>query len=270
MRIDLHLHSTASDGDLSPADLVHAASAAALDVIALTDHDTAAGVRDAQLAGGDRPRVIPGIEVSGSGDGGELHFLGYYIDPCHPALARYGRHARARREDRIREMIRRLNTHGVAVEYDEVLAAAGPATAALGRPHLARALLSRGVVRTFGEAFSRFLADDRPAYVPVDLLAPADAIALIHAAGGIAVWAHPPLGDVEQAARRHADTGLDGIECFRPRITSTGAERLARIARSLGLVVTGGSDWHGLSHGDLGDFHLRREDVADLLALGGL
>lgn len=270
MRIDLHLHSTASDGDISPTALVQAAGAAGLDVIALTDHDTAAGVLAAQDVAEDRPRLIPGIEVSCAGEGGELHFLGYYIDPLHPALVQYGGFARARREDRMREMIRRLGARGVSVAYEEVLELAGPESASLGRPHLARALVSRGVVRSFGEAFARFLADGGPAYVPVDLLAPPDAIELIHTAGGIAVWAHPPLEGVERETRRHAEAGLDGIECFRPRITPAGSQLLEGTAGSLGLLVTGGSDWHGPWHGPLGSFHLRREDVADFLAVGGL
>ena len=269
MRIDLHLHSTASDGTLAPAALVRAAAAAGLDLIALTDHDTASGIAEARTVPAP-PIVIPGIEVSSTHGGAELHFLGYFIDPAHPALERFAHQAIARRRDRMEGMVRRLQALGVAIGIDEVIAEAGAEATALGRPHLARVLVQRGYVQSFAEAFERYLADGGPAFLPTELLTPREAIDLIHDLGGIAVWAHPPADAVEPDLPHLVRWGLDGVECYRPRHTEADTRRLLDAARAHRLVITGGSDWHGGWHGRLGAFAVVDHQVEAFLRLGGI
>ena len=270
VRIDLHLHSTASDGSLAPADVVRAAARAGLNVIALADHDTTAGVPAAMDAARDAVRVIPALEVSTSDMGSELHILGYFVDPMHAALLEYTRSAALRREERVRAMLDRLAALGMDLSMDDVLAETPEGAPMLGRPHVARALVRRGHVGSLTEAFDRYLGDGRPAFVPMDLITPAHAIELIHMAGGLAVWAHPPVEGLEAEARRLAALGLDGIECFRPRVAPEDARRLRALATSLGLIASGGSDWHGEWSGPLGTFHVAREQVPELAERAGL
>jgi 3',5'-nucleoside bisphosphate phosphatase len=270
LRIDLHIHSTASDGSLSPAAVVSAARAGGLHIIALADHDTIAGVVPAQQAAEGSVHVIPALELSTYHDGGELHMLGYFVDPHNPTLQRFGSRASNRREERMRDMIDRLDQVGVHVEYADVLAAAGPKPDSIGRPHLARALVQRGYVTTVSDAFDRYIGDDGPAFVATRLLTPGEAIELIQAAGGIAVWAHPRSDVLEPLLPALVEQGLDGIECFRPRVPPSEADRIASLALRNGLVVTGGSDWHGDWHGSLGSFAVAREEVAAFLEIGGI
>jgi 3',5'-nucleoside bisphosphate phosphatase len=270
LRIDLHIHSTASDGSLSPAGVVSSARAGGLHVIALADHDTIAGVVPAQDAAEGSVHVIPALELSTYHDGGELHMLGYYVDPREPTLQRFGSRAANRREERMRDMIDRLERVGIHVEYADVLAAAGPKPESIGRPHLARALLQRGYVSTMSDAFDRYIGDDGPAFVATRLLTPGEAIELIHAAGGVAVWAHPRTDMLEPMLPALVDQGLNGLECYRPRVTPSEADRIADLATRHGLVVTGGSDWHGDWHGPLGTFAVERDDVAAFLEIGGI
>jgi len=266
VRIDLHLHSSASDGDLEPAALVRAAAARGLHLIALTDHDTVAGLADATAAAAAVGiALVPGIEISAAHVGQELHLLGYDVRPDEPALLEFTRTAAARRTARLHEMIGRLAALGAPVTLDDVLATAGPRTGTLGRPHLARALLRRGHVASYEEAFARFLADGAPAFLPTAHVDPGAAIDVIHAAGGLAVWAHPPADTFERDLPALAEQGLDGVECLRPRTRPRDAARLARTARAHGLLVTGGSDWHGPADGPLGTFHVRADEVREFL-----
>lgn len=255
---------------LSPGEVVRAARHGRLDVIALTDHDTATGVAEAVDEAGEDLILVPGIEVSSTHTGAELHFLGYFIDPAHPALDAHQQAAIRRRIERMQGMIARLRELGVVVEFDDVVRAAGREARALGRPHLARALVERGYVSTVYDAFDRYLADGGPAYLPTELLTPRQAIDLIHDAGGIAVWAHPPAPVLASEVRRFVAWGLDGLECFRPRNTPQEVQTLLRTARLYDLVVTGGSDWHGEWHGELGGFAVARDQIADFLDRGGI
>ncbi len=268
MRLDLHLHSTASDGALEPGALVAAAAAGLLDVIALTDHDTIAGVAAALAAAAGRIEVIPGIELSTTHRSRELHILGYDIDPESPELLTFSRDAARRRQDRMAEMVERLAELGIRVAYDDVVRLAG-SEANVGRPHLARILVQRGHVRTFAEAFDRFIGDGGPAFFPVRLLTPGAAIEMIHRAGGVAVWAHPPLDLFRTDLAMLVDAGLDGVEAYRPRSLPVETDALLAGAAGAGLLVTGGSDWHGDWSGPLGDFAVTPEEVAEFLALRG-
>lgn len=268
-RIDLHIHSRASDGHLSPTAVVDAAVAGRLDVIALTDHDTVAGVREACEAARERPiRVIPGIEVSTRHGDAEIHVLGYFVDPGSPALVRHGEAARDRRIDRARRMVGRLQELGVRLDFADVLREAGPDTASIGRPHIARALLAGGHTRFYAEAFDRYLADGGSAFVVTEFPSVRDAIDMIHGGGGLAVWAHPPLDLFDTEVRTFAGWGLDGVECFRPNTPPVEAHLFETVARGLGLFPTGGSDWHGPHKSRLGDFAVRYEDVREVLEAG--
>jgi predicted metal-dependent phosphoesterase TrpH len=266
MKIDLHLHSHVSDGQLSPAALVAAAAEAGLDVIALTDHDTAAGVPDALEAARGLPvRVVPGIEVSTRSGAHEFHVLGYWIDPAAPSMRAHQEASVGRRAARMRGMVQKLREMGVPVTYEEVESAAGPEARSIGRPHLARALLAGGHTRYYGEAFARFISDTGPAFVAQDFPEPEEAIAMIHAAGGMAVWAHPPLDVVEAFLPRFVEWGLDGLECYRPSLLPLETELLLGLARASDLAPTGGSDWHGRYRSALGDFFVTPEQVREVL-----
>lgn len=237
--------------------------------MALTDHDTAVGVADAETAAVGFIHVIPGIEISTLHDGAELHVLGYFIDAHHAVISGHGFEARERRSERMVEMLDVLRGQGLRMEIEDVQAAAGTAES-LSRPHLARALIERGYADTVGEAFERWIGDACPAYRPVDLVTPAQAIARIHEAGGIAVWAHPPMDAFRSDIRRLRAWGLDGVECFRPRCPAGDSLELEREANRLGLLVTGGSDWHGEWNGRLGSFALSREEIGPFLEYGGI
>lgn len=271
MKIDLHLHSHVSDGDLSPAALVRTAVEAGLGLISLTDHDTAAGVAAAMEMAAALPiSVIPGIEMSTCETPHELHLLGYWIDPSSEPILRHQQGAERRRVQRMEAMVDRLREMGVRIEMEEVRAAAGPEARSLGRPHLARALLASGQIRSFGEAFTRYIGDRGPAFVSQDFPRPADAIAAIRDAGGVAVWAHPPLDIVEELLPGFAEAGLEGVECYRPGTSPADVDFLRALAERYGLFLTGGSDWHGPRRTALGDFHLSASQVPELLARGGL
>jgi predicted metal-dependent phosphoesterase TrpH len=270
VRIDLHLHSTASDGSLPPRELVCAARSGGLHVIALTDHDTTVGVPEAVSAAESTIQVIPGIEISSHHAGADLHVLGYFVDPLHPAILAYAERAVSERSERMRAMLGRLASLGIGVAWEEVEAAAGPGSRVVGRPHLARALVQGGFASSFSDAFERWIGDAGPAYLPTELITPADAIELVHAVGGLAVWAHPRPDVLERDLRRLERWGLDGVECIRPRADAAESLRMERLARELGLVVTGGSDWHGPWHGRLGAFSVSEDEVGEFLDRAGM
>ena len=245
-RADLHTHSTASDGTLAPADLVRQASRRGLTILALTDHDTTSGLAEAIATGEELGvRVVPGIELSTDVSAGEVHMLGYGIDPgsesLQSALARY-RHARRERAEKIVSRLRELG-----VDPPEGSVQASASDAALGRPHIARAMIAAGYVQTVSEAFDRFLGNDKPAYIASERKpTPAEAIALIRAAGGLPVHAHPfTSDDFPGSLPTLIDAGLAGIEVYYAEYTLDRRETLARIAAIHGLLATGGSDYHG-------------------------
>ena len=245
--VDLHSHSTASDGSKSPTALVTAAKAAGLAAIALTDHDTMAGVAEATAAGEHAGvRIVPGVELSAVDEDREVHLLGLHIQ--RPAVLDDAlRTFRATRETRARQIVEKLNALGVTISFHDVLERAGDA--AIGRPHVARTLIESGWARDSRDAFDRYLGAGRPAYVPKHRLSVPDAIALIHAGGGIAVIAHPGADGRREVLERYARLGLDGVEVRHPGHSAEDVNRLGALAAFLGLVPSGGSDWHGASEG---------------------
>ncbi|HEY7566390.1 MAG TPA: PHP domain-containing protein [Gemmatimonadaceae bacterium] len=249
-RIDLHLHTTASDGVLSPSALVEAARAAAVDIIALTDHDSIEGIVEARSAAGapgaSGVRVIAGVELSAHDDEREIHMLGLHLERLDGMRARLTELADARRE-RAREMVHRLNETGVRIEFDDVIALAG--NSALGRPHVARTLIAHGWAHDHRDAFDRYLLPGRPGFVPKRRLPVTEAIAIVHEAGGLAVLAHPATEDSLERLTTFARQGLDGLEVAHPSLAADDRARLHAAADHLGLVKSGGSDWHGLKDG---------------------
>ena len=245
--IDLHSHSTASDGALAPADVVRAARDAGLGAIALTDHDTIGGIGEATATARELGvRVVPGCELSAYDGDVEVHLLALHIadeDALASSLALFQRE----RVDRAQAMVERLTQLGVPVSMDDVMREA--AGGAVGRPHVARALVHAGHVADQRAAFDRFLANGRPAYVPKPRLLASDAIDLAHSAGALAVWAHPARLGTRERVVRLASHGLDGIEVLHPSHTPQEVERYGRFATELGLVPSGGSDWHGATEG---------------------
>jgi 3',5'-nucleoside bisphosphate phosphatase len=246
------------------------ARAGRLDLIALADHDTIAGVAEAIEAAGSHPTVVPAIEISATHASRDVHILGYFVDHTAPALVEYSQRARIVREERIHEMIARLATLDVVVDFEAVVDEAGPGASSLARPHLARAMQAGGHVRSVAEAFDRFIGDDGPAFVAARILDVPDSVRLIHDAGGMAVWAHPPLNLLDDYLPAFVDAGMDGLECYRPRIPDPDLQRLLSEVRRHGLLATGGSDWHGDWHGDLGAFHLTPAQVRGFLDQGGV
>ncbi len=270
MDVDLHIHSNVSDGSLPPSAVVSAAADARLDAIALADHDTVHGVAEAvRVAQEYRIEVVPAIEISATADEVELHILGYFVDPTNTELLGHVEEAGVRRETRLRNMVTRLAEDGVEVSFDAV-SSASPGRGTLGRPHLARALVDGGYVDTPAEAFDRYIGNAHPAYIPTRLLDPTEAIRLIQKADGVAVWAHPPMRYLEELLPGLCASGLRGIEVYRPRSSRNRVLLLEQIARERGLLVSGGSDWHGPEHGPLGEFRIQASEVSALLAEGGM
>lgn len=276
VRIDLHTHSDRSDGTCTPRELVRAASEAGLDVVALTDHDTAEGWAEATVTAEARGvALVPGMEISCTLEGKAVHLLGYLLDPAYPPLHDALTAILAGRDERMPHICERLRHLGIPIAEADVVAGAGSATA-LGRPHVADALVARGVVESRDEAFDRFLSPGRPAYVrryapPVE-----EMIGLVREAGGVSVLAHPwgrgampSLG--EEGIERLADLGLAGLEVDHEDHTQTVRVALRGIAGRLDLLVTGSSDFHGtgkVGHG-LGCNTTAAEQYERLLALAG-
>ncbi|MFE5594840.1 PHP domain-containing protein [Streptomyces sp. NPDC056549] len=249
MRIDLHTHSTASDGTDSPAELVRNAAAAGLDVVALTDHDTTRGHAEAIAALPEGLTLVTGAELSCRMDGIGLHMLAYLFDAEEPALLAERELVRDDRVPRARAMVGKLQELGVPVTWEQVARIAGDGS--VGRPHVAEALVELGVVPDVSGAFTpEWLADGGRAYVGKHELDPVDAIRLVKAAGGVTVFAHPlavKRGQVlsEESIARLAEAGLDGVEVDHMDHDEATRARLRGLAKELGLLTTGSSDYHG-------------------------
>lgn len=243
--IDLHLHSTASDGTTSPEEVVLAARRAGVVAMALTDHDTMEGIPAAAVAARTMDlELVPGVELSAHEGNDETHLLGLHIERIETMQQALGVFREARRE-RAEEMVRRLNGIGVRITFADVLAEAGDA--AIGRPHVARAMVQNGWALDLRDAFDRYLAAGRPAYLDKRRLAIDEAIAIVHRCGGIAVLAHPGSGGTRDRIERLAGIGLDGIEVIHPSHSADDRARLLALTLHFGLVASGGSDSHGVA-----------------------
>jgi hypothetical protein len=253
VKCDFHTHSTLSDGTFDPVALVDHAAEAALDVLALTDHDTVEGVAEAQARGGERGiRVLGGVELSVSEDGGrrQMHLLGLGVDPTSARLRALTESLRSARETRVERMLEALQQVGVALDARRVRELSGSGT--VGRPHVARALVETGACDDADQAFARWLRRGRPAYVPQPGVSAREAIETIHDSGGVAALAHPPHsvgvdapGGLDAFVARLVPLGLDALEVWHPGHTKRHVKRLARLVREHGLLATGGSDFHG-------------------------
>lgn len=251
--VDLHAHTTASDGSLTPTELVDQAVELGLVALAVTDHDTIGGLAEAQDAAARYSLAfMPGVELSVEDEGGRFHLLGYGFDPQDGHLGETLKHLRESRAKRNALMAQRMADLGLPVTMDDVRAEAGEDAEVIARPHFAQALIKKGVVSSVKEAFDRYLSTGKPLYLPKEVLTPADAIQMLHAAGGVAVMAHPglvPLSESALEARVEAlahDAGLDGIEAYYSQHTPAQTARYLALAQRLGLLVTGGSDFHGM------------------------
>lgn len=254
--MDLHVHSTASDGRLSPAAVVERAATVGLGAVALTDHDTLAGVADAIRAGQRWGiRVVAGCEFSAAAPWGEMHVLGYFLPAESPELEAFLARCRADRVRRGREMVDRLNRLGVDLEFEDVLRHAGGG--AVGRPHVARAIVSQGAAAHVGEAFDRYIGRGRPAFVEKVLPSFPEVAAVVHAARGLVSIAHLKDRGTRSFIERLKSEGLDAVETRHPSHDGEVRSRLTDIALRLDLLRSGGSDWHGdpepgMTHGALG------------------
>jgi predicted metal-dependent phosphoesterase TrpH len=245
--VDLHAHSTASDGSREPADVVREAKRIGLAAIALTDHDTVAGITEAVTAGEALGvRVVPGVELSAVEGDVETHILGLHLSDTRELEAKLIE-LREMRRSRAERMVQRLNDLGVRIEFASVLEQA--AGGAIGRPHVARAMIAEGWAVDFRDAFDRYLGNGRPAYVTKERLAVTDAVTLIHRSGGLAILAHPSHSGTRERIAAFVEQGMDGVEVRHPSHSSEDISRLAALVQHFSLVPSGGSDWHGSADG---------------------
>ena len=268
--IDLHLHTTASDGRLTAAELVARAAAAGITVMSVTDHDTVAAVEEAtRLAAPFAIRVVPGIEITAVHGGRDFHVLAYFVDHLSPSLAAFLQRQRAQRVDRVREIAARLAALGMPVNTDDILAqaAATPGTS-VGRPLVAKALKAAGYVASIDEAFERFLGPGRPGFVPRTGSPPAEVVEIIHDSGGLASMAHPGVTRKDEMIAPLVEAGLDALEVFHSDHSPEARAMYRETARRMGLAITGGSDFHGYgaTRDTLGAVHLPGPDFDALEA----
>jgi predicted metal-dependent phosphoesterase TrpH len=245
--IDLHMHTTASDGRLAPAELVARASAARLTTISVTDHDTVAAIAEVTAAAeASSIRVVPGIEITAVDHGRDVHLLGYFFDPHSDGLAAFLVHQRALRVSRVREIAARLDALDMSIDVESLLlAAATRPGSSIGRPQIARELVHAGHVPSVQDAFELWLGGGRPAFVPRTGPSPADVVQTIHDAGGVASFAHPGVTRRDDLVAPLADRGLDAIEAYHSDHTAEDTIAYQRMAARLGMLVRGGSDFHG-------------------------
>ncbi|MCB1126885.1 MAG: PHP domain-containing protein [Verrucomicrobiae bacterium] len=248
MFADLHLHSHFSDGTFTPEEVADRARRCGLGAAALTDHDTVeGGARFLKACSEEGIEGVLGAELTAEEDDTEVHILGYFLDPTHARLSTELAACQQTRQDRIRQMAAKLNDLGIPLRAEAVFELAQCQSP--GRPHVARALVTRGHCRSLDEAFQRFLRMGRPAWVPKRRMSAAFAIDLIHDAGGVAVMAHPALTRKDSLIPKLADFGLDGLECWHTKHTAAQTDRYLAQANECRLLITGGSDCHGMSKG---------------------
>ena len=264
--VDLHMHSTFSDGRYTPTMLVEEAAAKGLAVIALTDHDSWNGVNEAKAAAAALGvRVLTGVELGSQYENDSVHILGYHVDMGCDELHAKMDEPRHGRERRLEKMVAKLHSLGYPIEVE----ACDPLNRAVGRPHVAKALVAAGYFKTVQEVFDALLRRGGPAYVPQPKLAPEEAVALIHAAGGIAVLAHPSeLADASLPERLLRTVPFDGLEVYHPSADKEAQAKWLHLAKELGLMVGGGSDFHATPDRfptELGIWQVHYADVKDVI-----
>ncbi|MCS7050565.1 MAG: PHP domain-containing protein, partial [Thermomicrobium sp.] len=242
--VDLHTHTNASDGLLTPEELVQLAAARGIRVLGITDHDTVAGIEPAQLAAAPLGvTIVPGIELSTAVETGEVHILGYFLDPRSPTLSAHLTRLITARRERAARIAAQLRQLGFPCTLEDLEAIAGGGT--ITRAHAARLLLARGYVASLDEAFDRYLGRNRPAYVPRSYPTPAQAVAIVRASGGVPVLAHPQsVDDLESVLAELVPVGLAGLEAWYAEYPPSVQQDLVELARRWRLVPTGGSDYH--------------------------
>ena len=268
-RLDLHIHSTASDGRFSPGDIVRKAAEGGLTIIAIADHDTVDGIVPALVAAKAFPwlRVIPCVEISSDVPHGEVHVLGYFIDYTNHELQATLARFRSSRRERAQKMIAKLGNFGVHIEWQRVQEIAG--SGSIGRPHIAQAMLEKGYVTSFKEAFTKYINHGGPAYVEREKMTPVEAVELILKASGLPVLAHPlTITDPETVIVELKAAGLVGIEAYSNGYTAEEIGKLVSLAGRYNLIASGGSDYHGLdTETIIGGVDIPMESVEQLIAL---
>jgi len=263
--IDLHMHTTFSDGISSPAELLSAVSAAGLAAFSVTDHDTLDGLREVmRLRTESHPKLISGVELSVNHNGSDVHMLGYGFDVDNNSLNDTLRDCAVVRDQRGRMMVDKLQSLGLSITFEQVSQIAGGGV--VGRPHIADAMLKSGAVKSYEESFYKYIGNGKPAYVAKKMLLPREAIDLLHSAGGVAVLAHPALENTWRFLDDLMADGLDGIEVYHAAHTEPDIDRFRDLARRYRLVMTGGSDYHGRvdNHGAIGSQRVPVDLLVDL------
>ncbi|MBI4296632.1 MAG: PHP domain-containing protein [Chloroflexi bacterium] len=270
-QVDLHLHSTASDGRLSPAEVVRQSAKLGLTVIAITDHDSVGGIAAALEAARAFPqlRVIPGVELNTDVPGGEVHVLGYFIDYTNAKLLGELKESQGSRETRAKKMLVKLGQLGIHIDWDRVKELAGEGS--IGRPHVAQAMFEKGYVTSIRDAFNKYIGQGGPAYVEREKKTPVAAAQLVLEAGGLPVLGHPfTAAEPENMIITLKEVGLVGMEVYYNNYTLKETNELLRLARKYDLIATGGSDYHGLDNTSetmIGGVAVPMESVEQLLAL---
>ncbi len=263
--VDLHIHSNHSDGLQSPREVVDQALALGLEAISITDHDSISGFEEAvEYNRSQELEVVSGVELSAAKTDEDLHILGYLFNAHHARLLETLERFRTIRVERGRKIVARLADLGLVLPYEDVLEAAGHA--AVGRPHVAEAMVKNGLVATYNEAFIRYLIVGGPAYVPKAKLTPLEAITLIHEAGGMAVMAHPGLTACDEMIPELVAGGLDGLEIYHPTHDLAMRKKYRHLARKYRLFMTGGSDSHNRKgrFGDIGEENVPYQYLSDM------
>lgn len=270
MRADLHIHTSASDGTLTPSELIIKAHNIGLDVIAITDHDTVDGIQSAlSTAESFQLRVIPGVEISTDIKDNEVHILGFFVDYADVEFGKKLVKLRLSRQERAEKMVAKLAQLGMIISYQRVLEIAGEGS--VGRPHVAQALMEKGYIETFRDAFDKFLGRNCPAYVERLKMTPEEAVELIRDTNGLPVLAHPAnINDIDGMVSRLINHGLVGIEVYYQDYNIDIIKQLQKITKKYNLITTGGSDYHGdnISAGaPLGSVDVPEEAVLKLIEL---
>jgi len=267
---DLHIHTNASDGTESPAQVVYLAKTAGLKAIAITDHETTLGIVPALEAGRRLSlEVLPGVEMSTEHDGREIHLLGYLMDYTNPVFLSVLELLKRKRKERVEKIAARLRDLGVQITPDQILASAGKGS--VGRPHVARVLIKSGLVQSVTDAFEQYLGTGRPAYVPRFRYSTSEAIQMIREAGGVSVLAHPVIDNSENFIPKFVKDGLQGLEVYYPGHNPETINRFLETCRLYNLVSTGGSDFHGdqTRHGYIGEVTVPYQSVVNLKKCAG-